>query len=147
MVSIRGEVEGRRERLIALVLLLQDATKAQPVTQEEIVRDLVIDEFPASSKGPRKIRAYDGSDTAVRQKFERDKASIRELGFQIETVALDDGGAGYWIDPQSVYAPPIYFSDDESRVVQLALRLCGFGSTGAFSCLLYTSPSPRDRTR
>ena len=64
MVSIRGEVEGRRERLIALVLLLQDATKAQPVTQEEIVRDLVIDEFPASSKGPRKIRAYDGSVTA-----------------------------------------------------------------------------------
>lgn len=133
MVSIRGEVEGRRERLIALVLLLQDATKVNPVTQEEIVRDLVIDEFPASAKGPRKIRAYDGSDTAVRQKFERDKASIRELGFQIETVALDDGGAGYWIDPKSAYAPPIYFSDDESRVVQLALRLYGFGSTGAFS--------------
>jgi len=133
MVSIRGEVEGRRERLIALVLLLQEATKAQPVTQEEIVRDLVIDEFPVSAKGPRKIRAYDGSDVAVRQKFERDKASIRELGFQIETVALDDGGAGYWIDPQSAYAPPIFFSADESRVVQLALRLCGFGSTGAFS--------------
>ncbi len=133
MSSIRGEVEGRRERLIALVLLLQSASKAQPITQEEIVRDLLIDEYPVPSKGPRKIRAYEGSDTAVRQKFERDKASIRELGFQIETVPLDDGGAGYWIDPQSAYAPSIYFDEEESRVVRLALRLCGFGATGAFS--------------
>ena len=133
MSAIRGEVEGRRERLIALVLLLQDASKSQPMTQERIVRDLMIDEFPSSSKGPRKKHAYEGGETAVRQKFERDKAAIRELGFQIETVLLDDGGAGYWIDADSAYAPTIFFSDEEARVVQLALRLYGFGSTGAFS--------------
>jgi predicted DNA-binding transcriptional regulator YafY len=133
MDSIRGEVEGRRERLIALVLMLQSASASQPLTQEEIVRGLTIDEFPVTTRGPRKIHAYEGADTAVRQKFERDKSSIRELGFQIDTVALDDGGVGYWIDPQSVYAPSIHFSDDEMRVVALALRLCGFGATGAFS--------------
>jgi len=133
MSTIRGEVEGRRERLIALVLALLSATKAAPITQEQIVRELMIDALASSPKGPRKTRAYEGGDTAVRQKFERDKASIRELGFQIETVALDDGGTGYWVDPASAYAPTIYFTDDEARVVQLALRLYGFGSTGAFS--------------
>ena len=59
-----------------------------------------------------------GHDSTVRQKFERDKARIRELGFDIETVANDDGSVGYKIDPSSGYAPPIYFSADEERVVQ-----------------------------
>lgn len=134
MSSIRGGVEQSRERLVALVLLLQRAwTDAKPLTQEEIVRDLRIDEFPASSKGPKKVRAYEGNEGAVRQKFERDKARIRELGFEIETVALPDGAIGYRIDPSSGYAPVIHFSDAEQRVVQLALRFCGFGASGAFS--------------
>jgi proteasome accessory factor BC len=133
MAAIRGEVEGRRERLIALALMLQGASKRAPLTQESIIENLKVDEYPASAKGPRKVLAYEGSDVAVRQKFERDKADIRELGFQIETVNLDDGGVGYWIDPASVYAPPIHFTEDESRVVQLALRLFGFGARGAFS--------------
>ena len=69
----------------------------------------------------------------MRQKFERDKARIRELGFAIETVANEDGLVGYKIDPSSGYAPPIYFTRDEERVVKLALRFCGFGKSGAFS--------------
>lgn len=134
MSSIRGGVEQSRERLIALVLLLQRAwTDGKPLTQEEIVRDLKIDEYPVSSKGPKKIRAYEGNEGAVRQKFERDKARIRELGFDIETVTLPDDSVGYRIDPSSGYAPVIHFSEDEQRVVQLALRFCGFGSSGAFS--------------
>ncbi|MFI5036469.1 MAG: helix-turn-helix transcriptional regulator [Acidimicrobiales bacterium] len=133
MAGIRGEVEGRRERLIALVLLLQGATRAAPLTQETIVAHLRVDEYPVSAKGPRKVPAYEGSTVAVRQKFERDKADIRELGFQIETVTRDDGNVGYWIDPRGAYAPPLHFTDEESRVVALALRLYGFGSKGAFS--------------
>ncbi len=133
MSSIRGGIEQSRERLIALVLLLQRAYSYGPLTQEEIVRELRIDEFPVSANGPRKILAYEGNEGAVRQKFERDKARIRELGFEIETVASDDGPVGYRIDPSSGYAPLIRFSPEEERVVRLALRFCGFGASGAFS--------------
>jgi predicted DNA-binding transcriptional regulator YafY len=133
MSSIRGGVEQSRERLIALVLLLQRAWQYGALSQDEIVRELKIDEFPVSAKGPKKIPAYEGNEGAVRQKFERDKARIRELGFEIETVAQDDGGVGYRIDPSSGYAPLLYFTPDEERVVRLALRFCGFGSSGAFS--------------
>jgi proteasome accessory factor C len=134
MSSIRGGVEQSRERLVALVLLLQRAwTESKPLTQEEIVRDLKIDEYPVASKGPKKIQAYEGNEGAVRQKFERDKARIRELGFDIATVTLADDSVGYTIDPSSGYAPVIHFSESEQRVVQSALRFCGFGSSGAFS--------------
>lgn len=119
--------------MIALVLLLQRAWQYGALSQDEIVRELTIDEFPMSAKGPWKIPAYDGNEGAVRQKFERDKARIRELGFEIETVSQDDGSVGYRIDPSSGYAPLIYFTPDEERVVRLALRFCGFGASGAFS--------------
>jgi proteasome accessory factor BC len=133
MSTIRGGVEQSRERLVALVLLLQRAYQYGALTQDEILRDLKIDEYPASAKGPRKIRAYEGADATVRQKFERDKARIRDLGFEIETVTNDDGSVGYRIDPKSGYAPLIYFTPAEERVVKLALSFCGFGASGAFS--------------
>ena len=129
----RGSVEQSRERLVALVLLLQRAFDYGPVSQEEILRELTVDEYPVSAKGPRKVLAYEGADATTRQKFERDKARIRDLGFEIETLERDDGSVGYRIDPSSGYAPPIYFSHDEARVVALALRFCGFGRSGAFS--------------
>jgi predicted DNA-binding transcriptional regulator YafY len=133
MSTIRGGVEQSRERLVALVLLLQRAWQYGALTQEEILRELTIDEYPVAAKGPRKIRAYEGTESTVRQKFERDKARIRELGFAIETVPNDDGSVGYKINPASGYAPPIYFTREEERVVTLALRFCGFGKSGAFS--------------
>ena len=122
-----------RERLIALVLLLQSVFPDSSLSQDEIVRNLQIDAYPESAKGPEKVRAYQGADTAVRQKFERDKSRIRDLGFEIETVTSSDGVVGYRIDPASGYAPPIDFTPDEERVVQLALRFCGFGASGVFS--------------
>ena len=91
MSTIRGGIEQSRERLVALILLLQRAwSDGRPLTQEEIIRELKVDEYPASSKGPKKVRAYEGNEGAVRQKFERDKARIRDLGFDIETVTLPD---------------------------------------------------------
>lgn len=133
MSTIRGGVEQSRERLVALVLLLQRAWQYGALTQEEILRELTIDEYPVAAKGPRKIRAYEGTESTVRQKFERDKARIRELGFAIETVPNENGLVGYKIDPSSGYAPPIFFTPEEERVVTLALRFCGFGKSGAFS--------------
>ncbi len=134
MSSPRAGVEPSRERIVALVLLLQRAfTDNRPLTQDEIVRDLKIDEYPATSRSPKKVGAYLGNDTAVRQKFERDKARIRDLGFQIETVVRPDDLVGYQIDPSSGYAPPIHFTPQENRVVATALGFCGFGKSGAFS--------------
>ncbi len=129
----RGSVEQSRERLVALVLLLQRAFDYGALSQDEILRELTVDEYPVSAKGPRKVLAYEGADATVRQKFERDKARIRDLGFEIETLERADGSVGYRIDPSSGYAPPIYFNHDEARVVALALRFCGFGRSGAFS--------------
>jgi len=48
-------------------------------------------------------------------------------------VTNDDGSVGYKIDPASGYAPTIYFTPEEERVVRLALKFCGFGRSGAFS--------------
>jgi len=142
MSTIRGGIEQSRERLVALVLLLQRAwSDGRPLTQEEIIRELKVDEYPASSKGPKKVRAYEGNEGAVRQKFERDKARIRDLGFDIETVTLPDDSIGYRIDPSSGYAPVIHFDEAEQRVVQLSLRFCGFGSSGAFSVFNETPAS------
>ncbi|HUY43177.1 MAG TPA: WYL domain-containing protein [Acidimicrobiales bacterium] len=132
-MAVRASIEQSRERLVALVLLLQRASDYGALSQEEILRELTVDEYPVSAKGPRKVRAYEGADATVRQKFERDKARIRDLGFAIETLEREDGSVGYRIDPSSGYAPPIYFNDDEARLVALALRFCGFGRSGAFS--------------
>ena len=134
MSTPRPSAEPSRERIVALVLLLQRAfTDGRPLSQDEIVRDLRIDEYPATSKNPQKVPAYTGNDVAVRQKFERDKARIRDLGFQIETLERPDGQVGYRIDPSSGYAPPLHFTPAEYRVVATALGFCGFGKSGAFS--------------
>jgi proteasome accessory factor C len=133
MSSTSNTNDQSRERLVALVLLLQSVFPDATLSQEEIVRNLEIDAYPQSAKGPQKVRAYQGSDTAVRQKFERDKARIRDLGFEIDTVTSADGVVGYRIDPASGYAPLIAFSPDEERVVQMALRFFGFGASGVFS--------------
>lgn len=130
----RAGAEPSRERIVALVLLLQRAfTDHRALTQEEIVRDLKVDEYPATSTAPKKMLAYAGNEAAVRQKFERDKSRIRDLGFQIETVTRPDDLIGYQIDPSSGYAPAIHFTPAESRVVATALGFCGFGRSGAFS--------------
>ena len=131
-MSVRSSVEESRERLVALTLLLQSASRERPLSQETIVTELLIDEYPQRGRSPRKVHAYEGSPVAVRQKFERDKVRIRELGWQIETIALPEGGVGYWIDADSVMAPVLHWDDEERRVIQLALRLYGFGASGAF---------------
>jgi proteasome accessory factor C len=132
-MSATGTNDQSRERIVALVLLLQSVFPDSSLSQEQIVRGLEIDAYPESSKGPQKVRAYQGGHTAIRQKFERDKARIRDLGFDIETVTSGDDVVGYRIDPASGYAPALEFSEQEERVVRMALRFCGFGASGVFS--------------
>ena len=69
----------------------------------------------------------------MRQKFERDKARIRELGFDIETVTNDDGSVGYRIDPTSGYAPPIYFSARRGAGREAGAAVLRLWPSGAFS--------------
>ncbi len=134
MSTIRGGVEQSRERLVALVLLLQRAWEYGALTQEEILRELTIDEYPVAAKGPRKIPAYEGSgrhrapEVRARQ-GPHPRTGLRDRDDRRTTT----GPSGYKIDPSSGYAPPIYFTPDEERVVKLALRFCGFGKSGAFS--------------
>ncbi len=128
---MRSGTEESRERKIALFLTLVRAFEnGTPITQEEIVASLTIDDFESTGKVPKKKLAYDGNDNAYRQKFERDKAAIRDLGFEILTTKTLFDVDGYSIDPSSVYVPAIDFSDDELTVAAWSVQLLGIGSAG-----------------
>jgi len=128
---LRAATEESRERKIALFWTLVHAkTTGQPITQDEIVARLMIDDLSSTGKIPRRKRAYDGNDNATRQKFERDKAAIRDLGFDITTVKTLDGVDAYEIDPASVFAPPLGLTDDERALVSWAVSLLGIGTSG-----------------
>jgi proteasome accessory factor C len=129
--AIRGGTEESRERKIALFWTLVRAFENNsPLSQEEIVNSLLIDEYPVTGKVPKRKRAYDGNENAHRQKFERDKAAIRDLGFEITTTKTPYETDGYSIDPSSVFVPAIEITDDELNVVSWATRLLGIGATG-----------------
>src|SRR3974390_589988 len=124
MAQPRASTEESRERKVALFWTLCQAHETRrPITQQEIVEHLMIDEQPSTTKVPRRKRAYDGNDNAHRQKFERDKAAIRDLGFEILTVRNEFDVDAYAIDPTSVYVPAIDFSPAELSVVSSAIAL------------------------
>ena len=128
---LRAATEESRDRKISLFWTLVHAkTSGQPITQDEIVARLMIDDLSSEGKIPRRKRAYDGNDNATRQKFERDKAAIRDLGFEITTVKTPEGVDAYEIDPASVFAPPLGLSDEERAVVSWAVSLLGIGTSG-----------------
>ncbi len=131
MSTMRGGTEESRERKIALFMTLVHAFENQsPITQEEIVSHLTIDEFPVTTIVPKRKLAYEGNENAFRQKFERDKAAIRDLGFEITTTKNSYGADAYCIDPASVYVPSIDFSDEEFDLVSWATSLLGVGTAG-----------------
>src|SRR3974390_2187342 len=131
MTQSRVSAEEMRERKIALFWTLVRAHETgRPITQQEIVESLTIDDLPAKTKIPKKKRAYDGQDNAFRQKFERDKAAIRDLGFEILTVRNEGDVDAYAIDPASVYVPAIALTPEEIDVVNSALAVLGIGGSG-----------------
>ncbi len=127
----RAGTEESRERKIALFWTLVRAFETgQPITQQEIISSLRIDDVTSHKRIPPRKLAYDGNENAHRQKFERDKAAIRDLGFEISTTKTPDGLDAYSIDPTSVFAPPLGLTDDERAVVEWAVALLGIGATG-----------------
>ena len=131
-MSYNESKEEKRERLLALFFnLVQAGDEKKGLTRETIVKDLKVDDAAALRKGKtRKKLAYDGDETATRQKFERDKSDIRDLGITISTRKGLNDIEEYWIDKDSVFAPSINFTPEEQRVVDSAYALLGITHTG-----------------
>jgi len=131
-MSYNESKEEKRERLLALFFnLVQAGDGKKGLTRETIVKELKVDDAAALRKGKtRKKLAYDGDETATRQKFERDKSDIRDLGITISTRKGLNDIEEYWIDKDSVFAPSINFTPEEQRVVDSAYALLGITHTG-----------------
>lgn len=103
----------KTERLLNLVICLL-ATRRYLSVQE--IREAV----------PGYADDDDGSDTAFRRMFERDKAELRELGIPLETgsasAAFEDE-PGYRIARRDYELPELVLAPDEAAAVGLAARL------------------------
>ncbi len=66
----------------------------------------------------------EGSDAAVKRKWERDKADLLALGLPLKYVAPDDdeddGEGGYLVDRDKAYLPELALTPDETAVLYLA---------------------------
>ena len=141
-MAVRGSTEESRERKIALFWTLVLAFEnSRPITQDEIVKTLMVDEYPVTTRVPRRKLAYEGNDNAFRQKFERDKAAIRDLGYEISTTKTLFDVDGYSIDPASVFVPALDFLPHEFAIVNWSTQLLGIGSSGV-GRLFADGPTP-----
>src|SRR6185436_10998211 len=108
----------RLERLTNLVAVLLETRR--PLTLEEIVE---------------RVPGYPGERESYRRQFERDKATLREIGVPIALEALYafDQETGYRIHREDYELPPLDLTDDERVALHLAVtavRLEG-GAGGA----------------
>jgi proteasome accessory factor B len=98
----------RVERMTNLVALLLETSR--PLTLVEIAGEL--------------HGQYPGKDATRRAAFERDKASLREIGVPIESVVLSGaqaGVSGYWIDRARYELADLHLEPDEARALQVAV--------------------------
>ena len=108
----------RLERLTNLIAVLLETRR--PLTLEEIVE---------------RVPGYPGERESYRRQFERDKATLREIGVPIALEALYafDQETGYRIHREDYELPPLDLTDDERVALHLAVtavRLEG-GAGGA----------------
>ncbi len=94
----------RLERLLDLVHVLQ--TAREPVSLVQLK-----DQFADYAEG---------SDEAIRRKFERDKAELARLGLVLRYVEDEDAGAGYLLDAEASYLPPIELDEEERGILATA---------------------------
>lgn len=97
----------RLERLVNLISALLEANK--PLSREEI---------------QRRVPGYAQDAEAFRRAFERDKASLREMGLPVSTELLDpnypEEGSGYLITKNDYALPDIGLNRDEMDALALA---------------------------
>lgn len=101
----------RTERLLNVVQVL--LSQQQPLTKARFHE--VIEDYRNSPSG-----------TAFERMFERDKESLRDLGINIETVAMDawhEDEFGYRLDHRSARLAPMELSADEIAVLNIAARV------------------------
>lgn len=105
----------RAERLTNLLALLLESRV--PLTAEDIFDELG--------------HQYPDGDAARRQAFERDKATLRELGVPIEAAVLagdDAGRSGYSIDRGHYELEQLDLDPDETQALQIAVAAIRSGT-------------------
>ena len=107
----------RLERLTNLIAVLLDTRR--PLTLEEIVE---------------RVPGYPAERDSYRRQFERDKATLREIGVPIslEAVHAFEQESGYRIHRKDYELPALDLTDDERVALHLAItavRLEGAGET------------------
>jgi len=105
-------VADRLERLTNLVAVLLETRR--PLTLEEIVE---------------RVPGYPSERESYRRQFERDKATLREIGVPIALEALYafDQETGYRIHREDYELPPLDLTDDERVALQLAVTAVRMG--------------------
>ncbi|HET9772569.1 MAG TPA: WYL domain-containing protein [Acidimicrobiia bacterium] len=103
----------RLERLTNLVAVLLET--GRPLTLEEIVE---------------RVPGYPPERESYRRQFERDKATLREIGVPISLEALFafDQESGYRIHRADYELPPLDLTDDERVALQLAVTAVRLGA-------------------
>jgi len=109
-------VADRLERLTNLVAVLLETRR--PLTLEEIVE---------------RVPGYPTDRESCRRQFERDKATLREIGVPIALEALHafEQETGYRIHREDYELPPLDLTDDERVALHLAVTAVRLGGGAA----------------
>ena len=102
----------KRERLLNLLCLMWSSKRK--FTREEIFRRMA------------PYRNYANSETA-RRTFERDKAALRQVGFDIRTDQSEDGPATYTLAQPNDSLGEMEFSDSERVALAVAVAVVNLG--------------------
>ncbi|MEI6453459.1 MAG: hypothetical protein WCO31_02580, partial [Actinomycetes bacterium] len=117
------------ERIENLILFLSTTPKNKARSLEEIRQE---------------IPGFEGAHDAVRQKFERDKKLLRQMGIEVKAEAIDGPAQmGYWIDPNDLYLPDLFLSAGEQAALALAVATVAAGDNSGNDGLMKLAVGPR----
>jgi len=117
------------ERIENLILFLSTTPRNKARSLEEIRQE---------------IPGFEGAHDAVRQKFERDKKLLRQMGIEVKAEAIDGPAQmGYWIDPNELYLPDLSLSAGEQAALALAVATVAAGDSSGNDGLLKLAVGPR----
>ena len=102
----------KRERLLNLLCLMWSSKRK--FTRDEIFRRMA------------PYRSYANSETA-RRTFERDKAALRQVGFDIRTDQPEDGPATYTLAQPNDSLGEMDLSDSERVALAVSLAMVNLG--------------------